>query len=96
MSTHAIVDVHLTKKKTFKIDRFLIEIISLLLIFAGNIIVLLNLSLTTDYCEYWTFDRSKVFQYVNQSRGIKMVVVLGFYVPPTAKVIRRQDLGLKE
>ena len=23
------------------------------------------------------------------------VVVLGFYVPPTAKVIRRRDLGLK-
>ena len=25
----------------------------------------------------------------------KVVVVLGFYVPPTAKVIRRRDLGLK-
>ena len=25
-----------------------------------------------------------------------VVVVLGFYVPPTAKVIRRQDLGLSE
>ena len=25
----------------------------------------------------------------------KVVVVLGFYVPPTAKVIWRQDLGLK-
>ena len=24
-----------------------------------------------------------------------VVVVLGFYVPPTAKVIRRRDLGLK-
>ena len=24
-----------------------------------------------------------------------LVVVLGFYVPPTAKVIRRRDLGLK-
>ena len=24
-----------------------------------------------------------------------VVVVLGFYIPPTAKVIRRQDLGLK-
>ena len=29
----------------------------------------------------------------NQSTG--SVVVLGFYVPPTAKVIRRRDLGLK-
>ena len=26
---------------------------------------------------------------------IVVVVVLGFYVPPTAKVIRRRDLGLK-
>ena len=26
---------------------------------------------------------------------MKVVVVLGFYVPPTAKVIRRRDLGLK-
>ena len=26
---------------------------------------------------------------------VVVVVVLGFYVPPTAKVIRRQDLGLK-
>ena len=24
-----------------------------------------------------------------------VVVALGFYVPPTAKVIRRRDLGLK-
>ena len=24
-----------------------------------------------------------------------LVVVLGFYIPPTAKVIRRRDLGLK-
>ena len=42
-------------------------------IFAGNITVLLNLPVTTAYCEYRTFDRSKVLQYVNQSRGIKMV-----------------------
>ena len=27
--------------------------------------------------------------------NIIVVVVLGFYVPPTAKVIRRRDLGLK-
>ena len=27
--------------------------------------------------------------------GVVVVVVLGFYVPPTAKVIRRRDLGLK-
>ena len=26
---------------------------------------------------------------------VDVVVVLGFYVPPTAKVIRRRDLGLK-
>ena len=26
---------------------------------------------------------------------VVVVVVLGFYVPPTAKVIRRRDLGLK-
>ena len=26
---------------------------------------------------------------------IVVVVVLGFYVPPTAKVIQRRDLGLK-
>ena len=26
---------------------------------------------------------------------VRIVVVLGFYVPPTAKVIRRRDLGLK-
>ena len=25
----------------------------------------------------------------------KVVVVLGFYIPPTAMVIRRRDLGLK-
>ena len=29
------------------------------------------------------------------SLGVVVVVVLGFYVPPTAKVIRRRDLGLK-
>ena len=27
--------------------------------------------------------------------NVVVVVVLGFYVPPTAKVIRRRDLGLK-
>ena len=34
---------------------------------------------------YWHMTRSEK----------KVVVVLGFYVPPTAKVIRRRDLGLK-
>ena len=29
------------------------------------------------------------------SSGLGVVVVLGFYVPPTAKVIRRRDLVLK-
>ena len=28
-------------------------------------------------------------------KQVVVVVVLGFYVPPTAKVIRRQDLSLK-
>ena len=30
-----------------------------------------------------------------QSRCVVVVVVLGFYVPPTAKVIRRRDLDLE-
>ena len=31
----------------------------------------------------------------NEIEDILVVVVLGFYLPPTAKVIPRQDLGLK-
>ena len=30
-----------------------------------------------------------------QRNVVVVVVVLGFYVPPTAKVVRRRDLGLK-
>ena len=35
-------------------------------------------------------ENSRFFQ-----KLLQPVVVLGFYVPPTAKVIRRRDLGLK-
>ena len=43
---------------------------------------------------------SNYFVWVIQSTSVVVVVVvvvvaLGFYVPPTAKVIRRRDLGLK-
>ena len=38
---------------------------------------------------------SNDFAQTSPSVPIVVVVVLGLYVPPTAKVIRRRDLGLK-
>ena len=35
------------------------------------------------------------FWYFTLLQDDNVVVVLGFYVPPKAKVIRRRDLGLK-
>ena len=37
----------------------------------------------------------KIFKRKCQGSVVVVVVVLGFYVTPTAKVIRRRDLGLK-
>ena len=51
------------------------------------------------YCRFCDEFEAVIKREIGWMRGeIKeggFVVVLGFYVPPTAKVIRRRDLGLK-
>ena len=56
-------------------------------------------SIGSSYCilEQDTFTSQKVLV-IPRKRWLRpemVVVVLGFYVSPTAKVIRRRDLGLK-
>lgn len=44
------------------------------LIFAGNLTVLMILSLTTDYWEYRTFDRDKILKHMKTIHSVKVVV----------------------
>ena len=47
-------------------------------------------------CKNVNFQMKKnIYFFLFLLKTLIVVVVLGFYVPPTAKVIRRRDLGLK-